>query len=92
MPSKTKKAAAALPSIPKELIDQFVTGPMSAEAVNAASVAFKKALIERALGAELRLLARRTQAGGGEQPPQRHERQDGAHRGWAAAYRGAARA
>jgi hypothetical protein len=56
MPSKTKKAAAAvkaaLPSIPKELIDQFVTGPMSAEAVNAASMAFKKALIERALGAE----------------------------------------
>ena len=36
MPSKTKTAiaaAAALPSIPKELIDQFVTGPMSAEAV-----------------------------------------------------------
>jgi transposase-like protein len=53
MPSRTKKAAAVLPSIPKELIDQFVTGPMSAEAVNAASVAFKKALIERALGAEL---------------------------------------
>jgi transposase-like protein len=46
-------AAAAMPSIPKELIDQFVTGPMSAEAVNAASIAFKKALIERALGAEL---------------------------------------
>jgi hypothetical protein len=60
MPSKTKTKnaaiaarSAALPSIPKELIDQFVTGPMSAEAVNAASVAFKKALIERALGAEL---------------------------------------
>jgi len=56
MPSKTKAvktAMAALPSIPKELIDQFVTGPMSAEAVNAASLAFKKALIERALGAEL---------------------------------------
>src|SRR3954468_1603391 len=56
MPSKTKavKAAmAALPSIPKELIDQFVTGPMSAEAVNAASLAFKKALIERVPGAEL---------------------------------------
>jgi transposase-like protein len=56
MPSKTKKAAAAaaaLPAIPKELIDQFVSGPMSAEAVNAASMAFKKALIERALGAEL---------------------------------------
>jgi transposase-like protein len=60
MPSKTKTKnaaiaakTAALPSIPKELIDQFVKGPMSAEAVNAASMAFKKALIERALGAEL---------------------------------------
>lgn len=55
MPSKTRKAAAAqaLPTIPKELIDQFVNGPMSAEAVNAASMAFKKALIERALSAEL---------------------------------------
>lgn len=55
MPSKINKgkAAPALPTIPKELIDQFVDGPMSAEAVNAASMAFKKALIERALGAEL---------------------------------------
>ena len=56
MPTKTEKAiaaAAALPSIPKELIDQFVTGPMTGEAVNAATVAFKKALIERALGGEL---------------------------------------
>jgi transposase-like protein len=54
MPRKTKSTTrTALPSIPKELIDSFVTGPMSAEAVNAASLAFKKALIERALGAEL---------------------------------------
>jgi hypothetical protein len=55
MPSKTskKKAAATLPSIPKEFIDQIVSGPMDAEAVNAASMAFKKALIERILGAEL---------------------------------------
>ena len=55
MPIKTskKKLVAALPSIPKEMIDQFVSGPMSAEAVNAATMAFKKALIERALGAEL---------------------------------------
>jgi transposase-like protein len=42
-----------MPSIPKELIDQFVNGPMSAEAVNSATTAFKKALIERVLGAEL---------------------------------------
>ena len=58
MPSKKKVAGVAktaLPSIPKELIDQFVSGPMTAEAVNAASMAFKKALIERALGAELGL-------------------------------------
>jgi putative transposase len=53
MPSKIKKPLAELPTIPKELIDQFVQGPMTAEAVNAASLAFKKALIERALGAEL---------------------------------------
>ena len=54
MPTKTKKSpAAALPAVPKELLDQFVTGPMSAQAVNAASMAFKKALIERAMGAEL---------------------------------------
>ena len=45
--------AARMPSIPKELIDQFVTGPMSAEAVQEISSAFKKALIERALSAEL---------------------------------------
>ena len=44
---------AALPFIPEELIDQFVTGPMTGDAVNAATVAFKKALIERALGAEM---------------------------------------
>jgi len=46
-------AAARMPSIPKELIEQFVTDPMSAEAVQDISMAFKKALIERALSAEL---------------------------------------
>lgn len=56
MPTKKKPAREAprdLPSIPKELIDQLVSGPMSAEAIQDASMAFKKALIERALGAEL---------------------------------------
>jgi len=61
MPSRTKQKnaeiaawSAALPKIPKELIDPFVTGPMmTGEAVNAATMAFKKALIERAMGAEL---------------------------------------
>ena len=45
--------AAVLPKIPPELLDQLVKGPMSAEAVDDASRAFKKALIERALGAEM---------------------------------------
>ena len=57
MPNKKTRTATAagapLPSIPKELIDQFVKGPMTAEAVAMASAAFKKALIERVLGAEL---------------------------------------
>jgi hypothetical protein len=54
MPRKPRPAVEAspvLPSIPKELIDLFVKGPMTAEAVQAASAAFRKALIERALGA-----------------------------------------
>jgi hypothetical protein len=56
MPSRrttkaAQAAAAAMPSIPKELIDQFVMGPMSAEAVSVASMALKKALIEPALDA-----------------------------------------
>jgi hypothetical protein len=47
MPAKSKAAAieakmAALPQMPKELIDQFVTGPMSAESIEVTSAAFKK--------------------------------------------------
>ena len=60
MPSKTKTKnaaiaarSAALPSIPKELIDQFVSGPDERRGGQRRVVAFKKALIERALGAEL---------------------------------------
>ena len=49
--TKLKNAAiaaksVALPSNPKELLDQFMTGPMTGEAVNAASMAFKKALVK----------------------------------------------
>jgi hypothetical protein len=47
------EAQAALPSIPKKLIDQFVKGPVTVEAVHATSAAFKRALIEWVLGAEL---------------------------------------
>ena len=59
-PKKSRKPVAGspehpLPKVPKELIDQFLAEgqTMSAEAVQDASMAFKKALIERALGAEL---------------------------------------
>jgi len=39
--------------IPSELLESFGDGSMTAEAINAASLAFKKALIERALAGEL---------------------------------------
>ena len=57
MPRKTKKSEVGrgLPelAIPPELMDQMVKGPMSAEEVQALCLSFKKALIERAMGAEL---------------------------------------
>ena len=56
MLSRAKKvdhAVAKLPSIPKELVAQFLTGPMTGEAINAAGIAFKQALIEASLNAEL---------------------------------------
>lgn len=56
MPSRAKKTdreVAKLPSIPKELVSLFLTGPMTGEAINEAGAAFKKALIEASLNAEL---------------------------------------
>lgn len=53
---KTKavgSAEAVMPSIPEDFIAQCVTGPMTGEAVETATMAFRKALIERVLGAEL---------------------------------------
>jgi len=50
---KVSRDVAKLPSIPKELVDRFLTGPMTGEAINKAGVAFKKALIEASLNAEL---------------------------------------
>ncbi|SFJ28473.1 Transposase, Mutator family [Paraburkholderia megapolitana] len=52
MPRKPKAKPADLPAIPAELLEQF-GGPMTAEAINAATMALKKALIERALGGEM---------------------------------------
>jgi putative transposase len=44
---------ASLPEIPSDLLDQLVTGPMTAESVDAVMRKFKKAILERALGAEM---------------------------------------
>ena len=56
MPMRVKAAAAvkaASPRIPPELLDQLVTGPMTQEGIEEVMRGFKKALIERALGAEM---------------------------------------
>ena len=55
MSRKTNIATAAvmLPKIPAALLDQLVTGPMTPGAIEDVMRGFKKALIERALGAEM---------------------------------------
>ena len=57
MPSKRKKSAVANGAggvtIPPELLDQVVKGPMTGEEVQAVCLSLKKAIIERAMGAEL---------------------------------------
>jgi transposase-like protein len=53
MPRKPRTQAATQPIIAPELLESFGSGPMTAEAINAASLAFKKALIERALAGEM---------------------------------------
>jgi putative transposase len=55
MPRTKKKIGvdASLPEIPSDLLDQLVTGPMTAESVDAVMRKFKKAILERALGAEM---------------------------------------
>src|ERR1700744_569349 len=53
MPRKPKVPPADLPAIPAALLGQFGNGTMTADAINAATLALKKALIERALGGEM---------------------------------------
>ena len=55
MPNRAKRVdrvASKLPSIPKELVSLFLTGPMTGEAIHEAGAAFKKALIEASLNAD----------------------------------------
>ena len=56
MLSKSKRVdcdVANQPSVPKTLVEHFLTGPMTGATINAATAAFQKALIEAALNAEL---------------------------------------
>lgn len=56
MPRKRKNdgpVAAPVPEIPSALLDQFVTGPMTAESVEAVMRKFNKAILEHALRAEM---------------------------------------
>ena len=52
MPRKPKTSPVVLPAIPAGLLEQFGSGPMTAKAINAATLALKKVLVERALGGE----------------------------------------
>ena len=53
-PKSEKPSAEVLAPIPAEILDQIVRdGPLTAAEVESATRRFKKALIERALGAEL---------------------------------------
>jgi putative transposase len=47
MPRKPKAKPVDLPAISAEVLEQFGSGPMTAEAINAATLALKKALIWR---------------------------------------------
>jgi len=61
MPSKRRTVAAQaatrgpLPEVPGELLDQLVKGPMTPTEVQDLFLSFQKAVIERAMGAEMNL-------------------------------------
>lgn len=52
-PKHNKPVDPSLPEIPPELINQLVSGPMTAESLEAMFRQLKKAVIEKAMGAEL---------------------------------------
>jgi transposase-like protein len=62
MPMKKKRTIAAqaaargpLPELPRELLDELVKGPMTPGEVGDLMLAFNKAVIERAMGAEMNM-------------------------------------
>ena len=84
-PKPKKPSAEILAPIPAEILDQFVRdGPLTAAEVETATRRFKKALIERALGAELShhlgYAPGAPKPDAGDESSQRDERKDGADR------------
>jgi transposase-like protein len=83
MPMKKKRTIAAqaacrgpLPELPQALIDELVKGPMTPGEVQDLMLAFNKAVIERAMGAEMNLhLGYRT---GEAKPPEQTNERNGA--------------
>ena len=84
MPRRRKhetRDAEILAPVPVEVLDQFVReGPLTAAEVEAATRRFKKAIIERAIGAELShhlgVCARRDKTRRDDQSPEQVERED----------------
>ena len=83
MPMKKKRTATAqaaargpLPELPAELLDHLVKGPMTPSEVQDLMLAFNKAVIERAMGAEMNLhLGYRP---GDAKPPEQANERNGA--------------
>ncbi len=80
MPMKKKRtttvqaaARGPLPELPAELLDHLVKGPMTPSEVQDLMLAFNKALIERAMGAEINLHLG-YKAGDAKPPEQANER------------------
>lgn len=71
MPKKKSKLDVKVPqteaAIPPELLDRIVTGPMTQDQVEAVFRKLKKAIVEKALGAELTQHLRYPK---GEKPPE----------------------
>jgi putative transposase len=83
MPMRKKRTVAAqaaargpLPDLPKELLDELVKGPMTPHEVQDLMLAFNKAVIERAMGAEMNMhLGYRS---GEAKPPEQANERNGA--------------
>ncbi len=75
MSRKPKAEPAELPASPAERLEQFGNGAMTAEIIGAATLALRKALIERALGGEMN--HHRGYSPGAAKPPEASPQRNG---------------